>query len=138
MIKNKVSRIARITLPLVLVVTMLAGCSETKQKVTEIEPMEAEEVNVVSYDFIGGEDVMPIGGFYGPCESKYSYNGEAQPDLITDEVYSALEEANINMVFFTDEDYNAKPAAYQKMFELGEKHGVGIFVKDSGVLSNLG
>ena len=62
--KNNLKKIVSAGLAFSLAASLLLGCSGG-QKVN-VEPMEAEESNALSFDFIGGKDVMPIGTFYGP------------------------------------------------------------------------
>ena len=47
-----------------------------------IVPMEKEEVAALSFDFIGGNDVMPIGGFYGPHNYNFCWDGNCATRVI--------------------------------------------------------
>ena len=60
-----------VSLGLVIVTASMCslGCVKEEEVVT-IEPMEKEEVASYSFSLIGGNDVMPIGGFYGPYRSE--------------------------------------------------------------------
>lgn len=106
--------------------------SATNQTVT-IEPMEAEEVDAVGFDFLGGKSVMPIGGFYGPMPSTKSMNGIAMPDYVTDEYFEMIADCGVNLITYSLTDYNSAPDYAVKMLELGEKYGVGITVNDGGI-----
>lgn len=104
------------------------GCG-AEQKVS-IEPMEIEEVNVLGFDFLGGEDVMPISGFYGPTLSNYSYNGQSLPDYFTDDIFALISECGVNMIGHSYTNYELAPSYVYKMLELGENHNLGVFVYD--------
>ena len=99
----------------------------------KIEPMEVEEVDVVGFDFLGGTNVMPIGGFYGPMPSSKSINGIAMPDYITDEYFKMIADCGVNLITYSLTNYNKTPEYAIKMLELGEKYGVGITVTDGGI-----
>lgn len=115
---------------------------QTEQELTETdmpkivyEPMEIEEVHSLSFDVIGGKDVMPISGYYGPYLTSYSYNGEAQPDMINDTYYRLIKECGVNVICYTPTNYASKPDAALKMLELGDRHGIGCFVTDTKISS---
>lgn len=133
--KNRyVKRSICATLAFVMIASV-CGCSNDKQAAANIEitSMEAEEVDSYSFDFIGGTDVMPIGGFYGPFPSTQSVNGDAIPNYITDEIFEMISDCGLNLIVQTITDYNTTPQFVIEMLELGEKYGVGITVNDSGL-----
>ena len=74
--------------------TSLVACSQTEEKVAsepiEIASMEVEESHAISFDLIGGKDVMPIAGYYGLYNAGYSYNGQNAPELATEEMMKAV------------------------------------------------
>ena len=118
----------------VLVGAMLlnvSACGNAKDVV--IEPMEQEEVYAVSFDFLGGADVMPISGYYGPLTGQYSVNGESLPDYFTDEIFEKISGAGINMIHHANTNYALAPEQAIQMLELGEKHNVGICVFDGQI-----
>ena len=51
------------------------GCSQKEKEAVVIEDMETEAVPSYSFDYIGGKDVMPIIGYYGPYLTMHSYDG---------------------------------------------------------------
>lgn len=123
-----------------VMVLSLCGCDSKHDKanahqdnIALIEPMEIETVNTYGFDFLGGTDVMPILGFYGPSPSSASVNGVAMPDYVTDEIFEAIADCGINLLGYSPTDYNKSPEYVLKMLELGEKYGVGITVTDSGI-----
>lgn len=118
-----------------VILLSICSCSQNK-KATEainIEPMEAETAYAYSFDFIGGTDVMPITGFYGPMASDTSINGVAIPDYVTDEIFSMIADCGINFLAHTYTDYSQAPQYVKKMMELGEKYGLGVVVKDAAL-----
>lgn len=125
---------------LLLCATMFVGCAaqETKEtkKTVEVVPMEKEESLAVSFDFIGGKDVMPIGCFHGPFTSTYNQDGNIIPDYMTDKFFSALSEAGFNLITASNADYVRTRAALEKGLELGEKYGIGWFVGDANITGN--
>ena len=130
---NKYKQFKRILLGL-LCIAMLTGCAapsshSAKGKTT----MEKEQSNAVSYDFIGGKDVMPLAGFHGPYASAFSENGTALPDYLTDEYFEMIAEAGINLINWTNIDYAASPVLVEKYMDLAEKYKIGVCVSDSTI-----
>ena len=114
----------------------LCGCNPKsigRNEIVTLESMKKEAVDKYSFDFLGGTDVMPILGFYGPSQSTASVNGIAMPDYVTDEIFSSIADCGVNLMCYTITDYNEVPNYVVKMMELGEKYGVGITVTDSGI-----
>lgn len=114
----------------------LSGC-DGKEVVT-VPPMEAEEVNTLTFASTGGEDVMPIAVYYGPMGATYSYSGEKQPDFITDEWFKIIADSGVNLLNHSYTDYTSQPANVIKMLELGEKHQLGVCVYDSMISNGEG
>ena len=118
--------IVRILALCMAIVLCFCGCSQSDKEV-KIEPMEPEKVNTFSFDFIGGTDVMPIGGFHGPGPEVWSRNGNTKPSTITDEVFSAFAECGLNYLTYQEWSMvgTAKAEQYtDKLFKLGEKYGI--------------
>lgn len=126
--KNKCLKRAACILLVGMFTVSLCSCGE---EVIEVQPMEEQEVHVVGMDFLGGQDVMPISGFYGPTTRGYSIDAQSQPDYFTDEIFSLVAECGINMFGYTACDYQYYPEQVKKMLELGEKHSIGITINDS-------
>ena len=116
-------------------IPLLFGCGSQKPVV---EAFPAEEVVTFSFDFLGGTDVMPIGGFYGPMDKSYSARGQKLPDYYTDEFFSKLAECGINVLAYAGADYAVDPDLTMKVLDLGEKYGIGIYVTDSYITNNIG
>lgn len=135
--KNKYRHIVKI-LMLALGLFILVGCAskEEEKKVVEVKPMEKEESVAVSFDFLGGKDVMPIGCFHGPFTSTYNQDGNIVPDYMTDEFFKALSEAGFNLITASNADYLRTRATLEKGLNLGEKYGIGWFVGDANITGN--
>lgn len=106
-----------------------AQSAETNKVV--IEDMEQEEVISLTFDAIGGKDVMPISGYFGPFTGTYSVDGDNMPDYMTDEFYQMYKESGMNMSHRTPMLYDETPELVLKSLEMAEKHGLGVFVCDS-------
>ncbi len=77
----------------------------------------------LSYDYLGGKDVMPIGGFYGPYSDA----------TITDGMFSLIKESGINLITYTPADAASDPNRVQQALALAEKYGIGMFVSDNAL-----
>lgn len=121
-----------------------AGCGgSTEAKVEELkngnyfltEKAEPLSYNTLSFDFMGGSDVMPLGGFYGPYNSGGTIDGLEIPQILSDKYYSLISDAGINMIVYAkDED----TASVEKTLRLGEKYNIGIFANISQITSFCG
>lgn len=118
---------------LLIVMMCLTGCSTEKETSVKIEPMEAEESKAVSFNFIGGKDVMPIGVFDGPHVSRWNQNGNIGPNYVTDEYFQMMKDLGINMIMETSLDWLDTREYLIKELNLAEKYGFGVFVGDHNV-----
>lgn len=119
---------------------MFAGCSkdiksdavlleEGKYFITEKQtPLPVEKF---TFDFFGGDDVMPVGGFYGPYASGGSSNGFQFPNFVQDKYYKLIADAGVNMIVYSKDTDKSNKASVLKSLELGEKYGIGSFVSSS-------
>lgn len=123
-----------------LCLSVLSGCasSAANQKTKEVTPMKPEESNAISYDFIGGKDVMPLQGFYGPYPSWVSYNGNTLPNYFDEKYFQMIAEAGINVINYSDANYVYVPTMIEQSMDYCEKYGMGYFVLDNRVSSNDG
>ena len=126
-------------LSVLLCIVLCAGCATSQgQKVSsDAVVMEKEESKAVSCSFIGGKDVMPIGGYIGPYIHSYSSDGNVFPEYITDEYYKKIADAGINLIVYSFTDYASAPEAVVKNLELCEKNGIGFFVTDGNVTGKI-
>lgn len=112
-----------------------SGIRETIVTIAEVEcsvytQLEAEEADSYSFEFIGGTDVMPIGGFNGPVtlDTTLDYT---MPTLISDQYFSLISESGVNLITHSNVFYDRAPSSVKEMLNLGAKYGVGITVADS-------
>ena len=89
-----------------------------------------EEVYTYGFEFLGGTDVMPIGGFNGPGEIDTSVQDYVMPTFMSDKYFSLIQESGVNLITYSPVFYDTSPYAAIDMLELGEKYGVGITVND--------
>lgn len=75
------------------------------------------------YEYLGGKNVMPIGGFYGP------YSDET----LTDAVYQLIADSGINLITYSGIDAASDASRLQQTLALAEKYGIGVFVNDSAM-----
>lgn len=94
----------------------------------------------LTYDFLGGDEVMPIGGFYGPYASGGTLDGNARGDLLTDEVFAALRDAGINMFVYNKDIWLGEDGGttVNKCLDLCQKYGIGYYVMLQYVETQLG
>ena len=90
-----------------------------------------EEVYSLSFDIIGGDDVMPIGGFYGPFTASSSVNGQRLPDYVSEEYFQMIQDIGINLIVNAPEYFSANTASVVKALELCETYNIGYFVADT-------
>ena len=131
MTKNRKRRVISSLLTVVLTLGSLSGCAS--QKVQQMELMEIEKSPAISFDIIGGKDVMPIGAYYIPYSSIYSYNGNDLPNYISDEFYAKIADSGINLLMHSVTDYSDAPNLVMKNLDLGAKYNIAVIVDDSTV-----
>jgi len=89
----------------------------------------------LSFDYLGGADVMPIGGFYGPYNSGGSIDGYQFPQLMDEKYYKLIADAGVNMIVYSAD---VQPASVMRSLELGGKYKIGQFANCSLVDSIAG
>lgn len=95
----------------------------------------------LTFEYLGGSDVMPIGGFYGPSSySGGSVDGNELKDLLTDEVFSAIADAGVNMIVYNRDMWltEGDNQIANKVLDLCEKFGIGNFMQLQYVEEQLG
>ena len=115
---------------------------------TESAKREVLPVYSLSYDYLGGKDVMPIGGFYGLYASGGSDEGNAAPNLLSEEYFKIVSEAGINMIVYSVDrwSYGDKANGLTAAFDViennvkkyGDEYRMGYFVEAHNVAANLG
>lgn len=96
--------------------------------------MKQEKSRAIAIPFIGGKNVMPITGYFGP----YSHDYEGFPDYFTDDIFEMIADAGINLIVRSAADYHTQPELVEKLLSLGEKYGVGVFVSDDSIVEGEG
>lgn len=92
--------------------------------------MKQEESRAIVIPYIGGKNVMPITGYFGP----YLHDHEQLPYYFTDEIFKLTADAGINLMVYSAADYSTHPELVKENLERGEKYGVGVFVTDSSIV----
>ena len=86
----------------------------------------------LSYDYLGGDEVMPIYGFFGPTPANIGGNPNNQ---ITDKTFGYMKEAGVNLVSYTPVDaYNYTASNYgdiKDILAMAEKYGIGYYITDA-------
>lgn len=100
--------------------------------------MKQETSKVDFMNFIGGKDVMPITGYYGPHPQFESSHGANFPNLYTDEIFEMIAESGVKVIVYSHTDYKESPELVEKSLDLAQKHGIGMFVLDSTILDKAG
>lgn len=76
-----------------------------------------------TYDYLGGNEVMPIVGYYGPYVSD-------EKDYLTDAIYQKIKNSGVNMVNHSINDAGGVVNLTRKAMTLADKHHLGWFVDD--------
>ena len=87
------------------------------------EVLSQYHTDAVSYEYLGGKDVMPIGGFYGPYDL----------DTVTDGMFQLIKESGVNLITYTPANAETGESDLQRALVLAEKYGIGVFVSDDGL-----
>lgn len=114
---------------------IVTGCTVKEvveeSKIAKVEPMEKEESYAISFDIIGGKDVMPIGGYSGPALYNYCWDGNEMPDSFSDEMMELIKGAGINMITHSGIlTHKTMDVVYQLLAQ-AEKHNLGVLSIDA-------
>lgn len=82
-------------------------------------------------------NIIPIGGFWGPVRNNNSPYIGALDNLITDEVYSLIKELGINFISYIERDFEADTDEVLENLRLSEKYGIGLYVRDSKITNEM-
>ena len=130
--KNKcIKRVVALVLALSMVCG--TGCAKPEQKaesVVKVTPMEKEESDAYYFDYLGGKDVMPIGGYYGPNRYNWCWDGNYLPDLLSDEIFQLIADSGINLLTYMDITESNTPGAMDLALNLCEKYNIACFSTD--------
>ncbi len=93
------------------------------------EVLDKYHVPAVSYDSLGGKDVMPIVGYYGPY---YGPIGQYGFNFLTDDIYQKIKDLGVNLINDSVNNLGNNTGTryvYQQLL-LSEKYGIGQYIKD--------
>ena len=137
MTKKKIGKIISVALASTLLFS-LAACGGKGEE--GMKPLEEGKYTLtekgtpvpyasVSFDFIGGPDVMPVGGYWGPYESEWgSINGHQIPNILSEKSFQMIQEAGVNMIVRSAEGASVGSyASVTKQLEYGDEYGIGVF-----------
>ena len=108
--------------------------NENTASYVKSEVRTPEDVYSLSFDIIGGQDVMPIGAWWGPyINSMQVVNGNRLPNYNQDKYFKLMKEAGLNMVSVTPNDlvYTNYHDPIMEALDLSEKYDLAYFVHDS-------
>lgn len=98
------------------------------------QQMKEEQVKNYSFEFIGGNDVMPIVGYYGPVLFDEAWKKDDVdfefPNRFTDEFFQLIAGSGLNIIGKCDVNYAEHPDLVKEALKLGEKNKLGILVND--------
>ena len=123
-------------MPLILSTVMLfstAGCGKTVTTV-ESKTYDVEPAYSLSFDALGGKDVMPLGVWWGPYRWEWgSQDGNIVPDYLTDKYYKLLQECGVNMITIARNNFLAQEQRQNiyDALDYCQKYGMGSILQDS-------
>ncbi len=90
------------------------------------------EVATLSFDAIGGKDVMPIGGYYGPAVEGIAGAGDVTSfDHFTAATFNDIKAAGVNLLTYVNLNYNEYTNRVNTyVLDLAGNRGMGVFVMD--------
>ncbi|MBQ8291844.1 MAG: hypothetical protein IJX88_05005 [Clostridia bacterium] len=97
-----------------------------------------KEYSTLSYDIIGGDSVMPIGGFAVNKVSGGSENGNAKVNFISDEYMELIHNMGVNVFSYSTDFYEHKPSQMRQLLRLCEDYGIGMYVSSSSLAAMIG
>lgn len=107
----------------------------SRPNTVESETRDPEKVYSVSFDYLGGKDVMPVGVWWGPYTPLYgTVNGNTLPDYVSDYYYKLLKESGVNFVTVAKDNYaqgGEVAKSVMKSLDLCKDNGLGYMVYDS-------
>ena len=78
----------------------------------------------LSFEYLGGDEVMPIFGYYGPYKNN-------DVDTLNDDVFRLVKESGVNVITGAVNDMVSNASTDSlKVIELANKYGIGYFMKD--------
>ena len=75
----------------------------------------------IGFNYEGGKNIMPIGGYYGPDKTSY----------ITDAMFQELKDSGINMITYQPTKWGTgNDRDVLRLLALAEKYGIGVYISD--------
>lgn len=97
---------------------------DSEGETTLADVIKKYHVASLNFDYIGGSDVMPIVGYYGPY-SRGNFN------FLTDDIFESIKECGVNLMNYSFNGMGeGNSALAYKAMALAEKYGIGYFVED--------
>ena len=119
---------------------LLQHALKSTDSVTVLEQIRDKyHVPAVSYDFIGGDEVMPITGFFGP----FDWPDVNENDLLQDEVFQRIKDVGVNLISYTPYDYwneDVKEGEHnvERTLDFTDKYGIGYYLCDDRLNTKYG
>lgn len=85
------------------------------------------DVPAVTYDYLGGDEVMPIAGYFGPYQMN---DGTYTYDYVSTNIYKMIADSGINLINHSTNDYIGNSNVVLKQLRLAEKYNLGVYVSD--------
>lgn len=101
------------------------GYRTITQKVTLYK--STSDVPAVSYDYLGGDEVMPIAAYFGPYKKTV---GNVTYDYVTDSIYKMIYDSGINLINHSTNDYLGDNKIVHQQLRLAQKYNLGMYVSD--------
>jgi len=136
-VKNKI--IAALIVASVLFITACGRTGTISHNYTKTQEREPQPVYSVSYDIIGGSDVMPLGVWWGPFRTNNNtVNGNSLPEYVSEKYFELLKDSGINIISVTPDNYSGGEKAVssiEKALNLSKDYNIGYFMHDSNTYS---
>ena len=102
---------------------------------TETTKGTPKEFAALTFEYLGGSDVMPIGGFYGPYASGGSLDGNERADLLSNDVFKAIADAGINMIVYGKDMWIGEDGGdtANLILDRCEDNGIGYFMQSEWI-----
>ena len=94
-----------------------------KPDVTLESVLKKYHVPAQTWDYLGGNGVMPIAGYFGP------YRRGTESDYLTEDVFRMVKESGINLVNYSF-NYMGESDDSIEALKLAEQFGIGYFIND--------
>ena len=97
-------------------------------KASENDSVTLRSVAFLSFDAIGGKDVMPIGGFYGPAIEGIN---DTTFDHYSATAFNMFQDLGVNLLLYQNADYNDYENRVKTLvLDLAGNRDIGVFITD--------